>query len=91
SLYSQRPRRYVYELTESGRELAVILPALRNWASRHDGGDTAPHLACGTPLETRLWCPSCEVVVDAEQDPEQDPGLGAPHGHDAGVDELRWV
>jgi DNA-binding HxlR family transcriptional regulator len=40
--YSQRPRRYVYELTESGRELAALLPGLAAWAARRSGADTVP-------------------------------------------------
>jgi DNA-binding HxlR family transcriptional regulator len=62
--YSQRPRRYVYDLTESGRDLAAILPALSNWASRRGGGDPRRHTVCGTPVETREWCPNCRTVVD---------------------------
>jgi len=61
--YSQRPRRYVYELTESGRELAAILPALANWA-RGRSGDPQRHAVCGTPIEMRAWCPHCQTTVD---------------------------
>ncbi len=35
--YQQRPPRYVYELTESGRELADLLPALAAWGARTAG------------------------------------------------------
>jgi DNA-binding HxlR family transcriptional regulator len=70
--YSQRPRRYVYDLTEAGRELAAILPALSTWASRRSGGGGEPrrHDVCGTPLETRVWCPTCAVAVDTVADAE---------------------
>jgi len=61
--YSQRPRRYVYDLTESGRELAAVLPALANWA-RQRGGDPQRHAVCGTPIEMRAWCPHCHTTVD---------------------------
>ena len=72
TLYSQRPRRYVYDLTEAGRELASLLPALSTWASRRSGGGGEPrrHDVCGTPLETRVWCPTCAVAVDTEADDE---------------------
>ena len=63
--YSQRPRRYVYDLTETGRELAAILPALSAWARRRTGGDVARHASCGTALELRAWCPTCGVPVGA--------------------------
>jgi DNA-binding HxlR family transcriptional regulator len=62
--YSQRPRRFVYDLTESGRELAGLLPALTSWAARRTGGEPHRHAACGTPLEVHLWCPTCAAVVD---------------------------
>jgi DNA-binding HxlR family transcriptional regulator len=62
--YSQRPRRYAYDLTESGRELAAILPLLSSWATRRSGGKAAQHDVCGTPLQITTWCPSCKVAVD---------------------------
>src|SRR5215210_1774715 len=46
--YSDRPPRFVYELSDSGRELAEPLC----------------HTACGTALEPRWWCPACEETVD---------------------------
>src|SRR5438093_4683286 len=33
--YSERPRRFVYELTSSGRELAGALRLLADWGARH--------------------------------------------------------
>jgi len=35
--YSQRPRRYAYELTESGRDLADALRLLADWGARQSG------------------------------------------------------
>jgi DNA-binding HxlR family transcriptional regulator len=63
--YSERPPRFVYELTESGRELAGALRLLADWGARA-GSQAEPlrHAACGTALEARWWCPSCEQVVD---------------------------
>jgi DNA-binding HxlR family transcriptional regulator len=69
--YSQRPLRHQYELTGDGRELAAALSVLATWAARVEDvpGLLPYHGACGTPLETRLWCPTCAVVVDdAERD-----------------------
>lgn len=62
--YTHRPRRYVYDLTESGRDLAALLPALANWASRRTGGEPRRHTVCGTAVEIRDWCPTCRMVVD---------------------------
>jgi len=63
--YSERPRRFEYQLTESGRELAGALRLLADWGSR-GGADGEPltHAACGTPLEARWYCPTCGEAVD---------------------------
>ena len=62
--YSERPPRFVYELTESGRELAGALRLLADWGARAGGGEPYRHSACGTVLEARWYCPACEIVVD---------------------------
>jgi len=67
-LYSERPPRFVYELSESGRELAGALRLLADWGARTGGGEPYRHDACGTALEARWWCPSCEQVVDDPAD-----------------------
>lgn len=70
--YSERPPRFVYELSESGRELAGALRLLADWGARGGGGEDAEplrHIACGTALEARWWCPACDAAVgDAEGD-----------------------
>jgi DNA-binding HxlR family transcriptional regulator len=67
--YSERPRRFVYELTESGRELAGALRLLADWGARHAEGAAEPirHSACGTPLEARWYCPTCARAVDEDE------------------------
>jgi DNA-binding HxlR family transcriptional regulator len=67
--YSDRPPRFAYELSESGRELAGALRLLADWGARAAGGEPYRHGACGTALEARWWCASCEAVVD---DPDDD-------------------
>ena len=62
--YSERPPRFVYELTESGRELAGALRLLADWGARSGAGEPLRHTACGTALEARWWCPNCETIVD---------------------------
>ncbi len=71
--YSERPPRFVYELTEAGRELAGALRLLADWGAR-SAGESEPlrHAACGTALEARWWCPSCEAVVADDDDPAAD-------------------
>ena len=66
--YSERPPRFVYELTESGRELAGALRLLADWGARSGAGEPLRHVACGTALEARWWCPNCEATVDDAAD-----------------------
>ena len=48
--YSERPPRFVYELTAAGRELAGALRLLADWGGRHrDGADPPRHAVCGSP------------------------------------------
>ena len=62
--YSERPPRFAYELSESGRELAGALRLLADWGARSAGGEPYRHEGCGGTLEPRWYCPACEVVVD---------------------------
>jgi DNA-binding HxlR family transcriptional regulator len=62
--YSERPPRYVYELTTSGTELAGALRLLADWGARHSGAEPVRHDACGTPLEARWYCPTCDQSVE---------------------------
>lgn len=65
--YSQRPPRFSYELTTSGLDLAGALRLLAGWGARgvDDGGPR--HAACGTPVEARWWCPTCERPVQERE------------------------
>jgi DNA-binding HxlR family transcriptional regulator len=66
--YTERPPRFVYELSESGRELAGALRLLADWGARTGGGEPYRHEVCGSALEARWWCPTCEQVVDDPAD-----------------------
>jgi DNA-binding HxlR family transcriptional regulator len=63
--YSERPTRYAYELTSAGRELSGALRLLGDWGLRRLGASVEPvrHVACGTPLEVRWYCPTCQRPV----------------------------
>ena len=67
--YSERPRRVVYELSERGRELAGALRLLAEWGARgaDDETDGLRHAACGTSLEARWYCETCERAVDHDE------------------------
>lgn len=63
--YSQRPPRFRYALTEEGQELAGVLRLLADWGARGSGhSEPLRHTPCGTPMEARLWCPTCARAVD---------------------------
>jgi DNA-binding HxlR family transcriptional regulator len=66
--YSERPPRFIYELSAAGRELAGALRLLADWGARHrDAADPPRHAACGSPVEARWWCPVCERPVDEDE------------------------
>jgi DNA-binding HxlR family transcriptional regulator len=70
SPYQDRPLRLEYRLTAAGSELAGALRLLARWGADHAGdrdGALLHHDACGTSLEARWYCPTCDRVVD---DPE---------------------
>ena len=62
--YQERPPRFVYELSAAARELAGPLRLLADWGARHREAEMPRHSVCGTPLEARLYCPTCEAPVD---------------------------
>ena len=66
--YSTRPPRFAYRLTASGRELAGALRLLARWGAAADEAEGLHHAACGTPMEARWWCPTCERPVDEHED-----------------------
>jgi DNA-binding HxlR family transcriptional regulator len=67
--YSERPPRAAYHLTAEGKELAGALRLLASWGAGHTDPAQAPrHPACGTPIEARWYCPTCDRLVDHEPD-----------------------
>ena len=67
--YSQRPPRADYQLTAEGTELAGALRLLAHWGSRHTSEAGFPrHPACGTPVEVRWYCPTCDQLVEHDPD-----------------------
>jgi DNA-binding HxlR family transcriptional regulator len=69
--YSQRPVRMAYELTGAGRELAGALRLLASWGGRgSEEVEPLRHVACGTPLEARWFCPTCSEPVADQAEPD---------------------
>jgi DNA-binding HxlR family transcriptional regulator len=67
--YSERPPRAAYQLTAHGQDLAGALRLLASWGAAHADPAQAPrHDACGTPIEARWYCPTCDDLVDREPD-----------------------
>ena len=68
--YSERPPRFSYALTDEGQELAGVLRLLADWGSRGSvHAEPMRHALCGTPVEARLWCPTCARSLE---EPETD-------------------
>lgn len=69
--YSERPPRFEYRLSPPGAELAGALRLLAAWGARRSGAAGAlEHRACGTPLEARWFCPTCDRSVADGEGPE---------------------
>ncbi|MFZ0168307.1 MAG: helix-turn-helix domain-containing protein [Candidatus Dormiibacterota bacterium] len=70
--YSTKPPRLEYQLTAAGRGLAAVVDALDRWGGSGDAPGPA-HRRCGTPMELRWYCPTCEELVlpgEADTDDE---------------------
>ena len=65
--YATRPLRMRYALTDPGRRLAGSISALEQWGAAREGDAPATmHVECGTSVETRPWCRTCDRPVDGE-------------------------
>ena len=63
-LYSKRPPRASYRLTDRGRGLGLVVGALAIWGRPFVGSRSGPrHATCGHPIELQQYCPHCEERV----------------------------
>ena len=69
--YQERPPRFVYEASAAARELAAPLRLLADWGARHHDAEMPRHDVCGTPLEARLYCPTCQTPVEGGEEPDE--------------------
>lgn len=66
--YSERPPRFAYALTDEGAELAGALRLLADWGSRVSReSEPLRHASCGTPVEARWYCPTCDRPVEGQE------------------------
>jgi DNA-binding HxlR family transcriptional regulator len=80
-LYSERPPRYEYRLTEKGLDLYSVLIELMRWGNKWTPSPYGPgvileHRGCGKTIEPALACPECGEIV-RPQDIRARPGPGA--------------
>ncbi|MDA0352779.1 MAG: helix-turn-helix domain-containing protein [Chloroflexi bacterium] len=67
--YQERPERFEYRLTESGRELYPVLIGLLQWGDRHLAGREGPplivtHRNCSGHPEAVVVCTDCGEPLD---------------------------
>src|SRR5262249_45061633 len=75
-LYSKRPPRASYALTDRGRSLGLVVGALAVWGRPLVSPRSGPrHATCGHPTELQHYCPHCEerVAPDAVHVPNVAP------------------
>jgi DNA-binding HxlR family transcriptional regulator len=63
-LYSERPPRAEYYLSDKGRELGVVVGALAQWGTRHLHHEhRLVNDDCGHPVKLVYYCPTCDARV----------------------------
>jgi DNA-binding HxlR family transcriptional regulator len=66
-LYEEKPERFEYLPTKTGRELGLSLLALMQWGDRHLAPDGPPRLAeharCGGHVTVQAICDECGEVL----------------------------
>ena len=76
-VYSERPTRHMYVLTDKGKALRPVMFALKQWGDTHVMGRVMPPVmehSCGAVFEPRLDCAACgEPVVDGRSLTRRDP------------------
>jgi DNA-binding HxlR family transcriptional regulator len=75
--YSQRPYRVAYVLTARGAELAGALRLLAHWGAQRSSARARAavplhHATCGSAVEARWYCPTCDRVVADDEAPDLD-------------------
>jgi DNA-binding HxlR family transcriptional regulator len=78
--YQDHPLRHDYRLTDKGRDLWLVLTAIRQWGDRWEAPDGAPvvidHRSCQHEVTVVPTCSACGVELDARAVTAR-PGPGA--------------
>lgn len=79
-LYQVRPKRYEYVLTESGKDLKIVLFAIKQWGDKYiyEGKEhplSIAHKDCGSEVSVDIVCRGCnEVLSDDDEKVTWTPG-----------------
>jgi DNA-binding HxlR family transcriptional regulator len=68
--YQTRPDRYEYLLTEKGRELGLVIAALRHWGQQWTQGENESrltHRACGHEVSIGVRCEQCDRQLTGDE------------------------
>ncbi|HEX6422899.1 MAG TPA: helix-turn-helix domain-containing protein [Acidimicrobiales bacterium] len=81
--YQDHPPRYDYVLTRKGRDLWVVLTAMREWGDRWAAPAGPPvemvHRTCGQRVRMEPVCSAChEPLAGADVEPVLGPGADDP-------------
>jgi DNA-binding HxlR family transcriptional regulator len=66
-VYSEKPLRHMYVLTDAGKDLRPVMMALKHWGDVHVMHEHLPPVvqhACGAVFEPRTHCASCGEPVN---------------------------
>ena len=67
--YQEHPVRYDYRLTDKGRDLWLVLTALRQWGDKWEAAEGPPviieHKVCEHEATVVPTCSSCGELLDA--------------------------
>lgn len=80
-LYQQRPERWEYRLTDTGRDLYPLIAELIRWGDRWLADGKGPplityHRTCGHRLEAKITCDQCGEVADVFNVTPAESGAG---------------
>lgn len=79
--YQEHPDRYEYVLTDKGRELGLVLAALRSWGQKWTRGKDLSRLShgdSGHDVSVKMYCAECGRSLTADEIRPARAGTGGP-------------